>query len=254
MKDPAFLFYSNDFLSGVADLTMDERGQYITLLCLQHQKGHLTEKMIRLCCGNATADVLAKFRQDENGLFFNQRLEIEVDKRKAHGEKQRTRAIEGWKKRKNINVEDDATAYATAMPLVNENENENEDKDVSVNKTMRKKFVKPTEEELYNYIGEVNAKGNNFIDDARVLNLARTFIDYYESNGWICGRAAMRSWQSTVNNWMRREWESIKQKSKQYGNKSNSTTDSIAKAEQLYRDALAISNARDQARQDSTTA
>ena len=77
MKDPAFLFYSSDFISGVQDLTMEERGQYITLLCLQHQKGHLTEKMIRLCCGNAAADVMAKFRQDENGLFFNERLETE---------------------------------------------------------------------------------------------------------------------------------------------------------------------------------
>mgnify|MGYP001360618340 CR=1 FL=1 len=82
MKDPAFLFYSSDFISGVQDLTMEERGQYITLLCLQHQKGHLTEKMIRLCCGNAAADVMAKFRQDENGLFFNERLETEREKKK----------------------------------------------------------------------------------------------------------------------------------------------------------------------------
>ena len=80
---------------------MEERGQYITLLCLQHQKGHLTEKMIRLCCGNAAADGMAKFRQDDEGLFFNERLEIEVGKRKAHTEKQRARAIDGWKKRKN---------------------------------------------------------------------------------------------------------------------------------------------------------
>jgi len=47
-KDPAFLFYSSDFLSGITDLTMEERGQYITLLCLQHQKGSLSEKTIRL--------------------------------------------------------------------------------------------------------------------------------------------------------------------------------------------------------------
>ena len=40
-RDPAFLFYSSDFLSGIADLNMEERGQYITLLCVQHQKGRL---------------------------------------------------------------------------------------------------------------------------------------------------------------------------------------------------------------------
>jgi uncharacterized protein YdaU (DUF1376 family) len=124
MKDPAFLFYSSDFLSGVQDLTMEERGQYITLLCLQHQKGHLTEKMIRLSCGNAAADVMAKFRHDEDGNFYNERLEEEIEKRKVHTEKQRQRAIDGWEKRKN-KTSSHATADATALPLGNENENVN---------------------------------------------------------------------------------------------------------------------------------
>lgn len=115
-KDPAFLFYSKDFLSGISDLTMEERGQYITLLCLQHQKGHLSDKLIRLTLGNATADVMAKFRQDSAGLWYNARLEEEAEKRKAHGEKQKERAVQGWKKRKG-----EATANATALPLVSAN-------------------------------------------------------------------------------------------------------------------------------------
>jgi uncharacterized protein YdaU (DUF1376 family) len=121
-KDPAFLFYASDFLTGVSDLSMDERGVYITLLCLQHQKGRLTKKVISLCGGNATADVLAKFRQDENGLFYNERLEVEIDKRKQHAEKQRQRAVDGWKKRK----EDVSHGNATAMPLEDINRNVNE--------------------------------------------------------------------------------------------------------------------------------
>jgi hypothetical protein len=124
-KDPAFLFYSSDFLSGVSDLTMEERGQYITLLCLQHQKGHLSKKVISLCVGNATADVLQKFSIDKDGLFFSPRLDIEIDKRREHSIKQRQRAIDGWEKRK-------ATANATALPL--ENENENKDINIDINK------------------------------------------------------------------------------------------------------------------------
>ena len=218
MKDPAFLFYSSDFLSGVQDLTMEERGQYITLLCLQHQKGHLTEKMIRLCCGNATADVLAKFRQDDEGLFFNERLEIEVGKRKAHAEKQRIRAIDGWKKRKNITSDMDATAsttaYATAMPLENENENRNENEviveDANEKKTVRKKFVKPHENDVYNFMGELNAAGQNFRSEVQLVNFARTFMDHYNANGWIVGKTSMKDWRSTVKNWMRREWDKVK--------------------------------------------
>ncbi len=260
MKDPAFLFYSSDFISGVQDLTMEERGQYITLLCLQHQKGHLTEKMIRLCCGNATADVLAKFQQDDDGLFFNARLEIEIDKRKAHAEKQRVRAIDGWKKRKNQDCDTDATASttanATALPLENRNENENENRiiveDANEKKTTRKKFVKPEENDVYNLMAELNAKGFNFLTEDKLVNFVRTFMDHYEANGWIVGKTQMKDWQSTVRNWMRREWDKIKNQ-KSYGKQSNSTADSIAKAEALFRDAVAISRARDEARQDSTT-
>jgi uncharacterized phage protein (TIGR02220 family) len=81
-KDPAFLFYSSDFLTGVSNLTMEERGQYITLLCLQHQTGHLSEKTIRLTIGSVSVDVMSKFSKDTNGLFFNQRLDEESEKRK----------------------------------------------------------------------------------------------------------------------------------------------------------------------------
>lgn len=116
-KDPAFLFYSQDFLTGVSDLTMEERGQYITLLCLQHQKGHLSKKIIDISVPGVSPDVLSKFIVDNSGLFFNKRLDEEKEKRRKHSEKQRDRAKKGWKTR-------NATAYATALPLEDENENE----------------------------------------------------------------------------------------------------------------------------------
>jgi len=34
-KAPAFQFYAQDFLTGVMDMTMEERGLYITLLARQ---------------------------------------------------------------------------------------------------------------------------------------------------------------------------------------------------------------------------
>lgn len=100
MKDPAFLFYASDFITGIQDLTMEERGQYITLLCIEHQKGRLSKKLIQLSVGNVTADVLSKFKVDENGLYYNERLEVEMEKRREHSDKQRVRALDGWKKRK----------------------------------------------------------------------------------------------------------------------------------------------------------
>lgn len=127
-KDPAFLFYSSDFLTGVSDLTMEERGQFITLLCLQHQKGHLTKKVMQLQChGIPTADVLAKFRIDENGLYYNERVEQEREKRAAHSVKQRENAFKRWNKNKSSTKQTLSDGNAMAMPLENENENENED-------------------------------------------------------------------------------------------------------------------------------
>lgn len=79
-KDDFFKFYSSDFLTGVSDLSMDERGQYITLLCLQHQKGQLTDKMINIAVGSVSVHVMRKFMELENGNYINLRLSNEIKK------------------------------------------------------------------------------------------------------------------------------------------------------------------------------
>jgi len=84
MKSPAVLLYTSDFLTGVSNLTMEERGQYITLLCLQHQQGHLSKKIMNLAVGIINEDVLKKFEVDENGLFFQHRMEEEIAKREHY--------------------------------------------------------------------------------------------------------------------------------------------------------------------------
>lgn len=42
-KDPAFLFYPNDFTSGTRFFTDEQVGKYIRLLCAQFDCGHLKE-------------------------------------------------------------------------------------------------------------------------------------------------------------------------------------------------------------------
>jgi uncharacterized protein YdaU (DUF1376 family) len=94
-KDPAVLFYTSDFLLGVSNLTMEERGQYITMLCLQHQNGRLSDKTIRLTVGSVSVDVLSKFLQDEEGNFYNKRMEDESIKRKNFAESRRSNGSKG---------------------------------------------------------------------------------------------------------------------------------------------------------------
>lgn len=126
-KDPAFLFYSSDFLSGITDLTMEERGQYITLLCVQHQKGFLTEKTIRLLVGSVSVYVLNKFSKDENGNYYNERLKDEIDKRNNFTESRRNNGKKGGRPKKNQeNLKDNH--------MVNHMENENENENIDINK------------------------------------------------------------------------------------------------------------------------
>jgi len=126
-KDPAFLFYSSDFLNGVSDLTMEERGQYITLLCLQHQKDELTEKTIRLCVGSVSVDVLSKFSKNENGNFFNKRLSEEIEKRRLFTESRRNNGLKGGRPKKEVKPSGKPNGKPKQNLMGNENENENKD-------------------------------------------------------------------------------------------------------------------------------
>ena len=87
MKDPAFLFYSSDFLSGTMLMSNEEVGIYIKLLCLQHQQGHLKEEDM-LSMG-ANPKILNKFVKDNEGNYYNERLEYEAEKRHKYTESRR---------------------------------------------------------------------------------------------------------------------------------------------------------------------
>lgn len=89
MKDPAFLFYSSDFLAGTMLMTNEDVGKYIRLLCLQHQKGHLKEKEMLSICEEYNEDIFNKFEKDNEGNYYNKRLEYEANKRKAYSESRR---------------------------------------------------------------------------------------------------------------------------------------------------------------------
>ena len=131
MKDPAMLFYASDFLTGVALMSMKERGQYITLLCLQQQRGHLTLSEMRKAAGALSEEVLGKFVEDENGKFYNIRADREIARRAAHCDKQRKNIEARWKKEKDTYSHDSGNANGTSkgnttvLPLEMGNRNNN---------------------------------------------------------------------------------------------------------------------------------
>lgn len=114
-KDPAFLFYSSDFLTGTMFMSDSQLGKYIKILCTQHQKGHLSEKDMLKICKRYDKDIFEKFVKDNNGKYYNIRLESEIAKRKEYSKSRSDN-------RKNkLTYENICFSYVKHM----ENENEN---------------------------------------------------------------------------------------------------------------------------------
>ena len=141
MKDPAFLFYSSDFLSGTMLMTNEDVGKYIRLLCLQHQRGHLKEKEMLSICGNYSEDIFNKFKKDEKGNYYNERLEYEANKRKAYSESRRNN------RKKKETYEEDMKNICNSYEEHMENENINiNTNDIDI-KDNRKRGCKGKKEE-----------------------------------------------------------------------------------------------------------
>ena len=90
-KDPAVLLYTSDFLSGTYSMTNEEVGMYIRLLCLQHQKGKLSEKDMLSICKTYVEDVYSKFEKVD-GFYINKRMYEESEKRSKYTESRRNNA------------------------------------------------------------------------------------------------------------------------------------------------------------------
>jgi uncharacterized protein YdaU (DUF1376 family) len=81
-KDPAFLFYPGDWLGGTIGMTFEQKGAYMELLMMQFTRGHMTEHMIRHVIGQNWDILKDKFKQDQSGLWYNERLDLEKERRK----------------------------------------------------------------------------------------------------------------------------------------------------------------------------
>ena len=72
-KDPAFLFYPSDFLTGTMFMGNEQVGIYIRLLCSQHQHGGIIDKISFNSMVGNNEIIKTKFIETELG-FYNIRL------------------------------------------------------------------------------------------------------------------------------------------------------------------------------------
>jgi hypothetical protein len=199
MKDPAFLFYSQDFLVGTLTMSFEDKGKYITILAYMHQQGRLDEKTISLLVGSISDNLRLKFSVDESGLLFNKKLESEIEKRVKFSESRRNNGLQGGRPKKETEQKE-STRLSLGLASANLVENENENKDI-IKKGVAN-FIKPSYEEIKQYCIE---RKNN-VDPNKFLN-------FYEAKGWMIGKNKMKDWKASI-----RTWESKTQQETKYSN------------------------------------
>jgi hypothetical protein len=123
-KDPAFLFYHQDFFTGVSDMTNEEVGAYIKCLCIQASKNGISEKHMSIICQSNDIHNLIKSKfilNIETNLLENSRLKTEIDKRKKYSESRSNNRKKGIKSK--ITDIKSETSYDEHMEDENVNEN-----------------------------------------------------------------------------------------------------------------------------------
>lgn len=129
-KDPAFLFYPNDWLGGTMSFSRHLKGCYIDLLIAQFNNGPLSLDTIKTVLGQDQASwtvLSSKFKQTAEGLWYNERLATEVEKRKKFSESRRENAKGRGTKSAYANTS--ASHMLWHMENRNRNEIENTEKD-----------------------------------------------------------------------------------------------------------------------------
>ena len=117
---PAFQFYPADFLVGTADMTSDEVGGYIRLLCYQWTKEGLPTEIKKLMQLSGLFDieslkiVLSKFIIKDN-KYYNERLESVRIEQNIYREKQSEISRKSWEKRRENNMASHTEANTEPM-------------------------------------------------------------------------------------------------------------------------------------------
>lgn len=221
MKPPAFQFYADDFLAGTADMTNEEVGAYIRLLCHQWSKGCIPGDMDRVSRMAGAMPVpslgyiLSKFQRGEDGNFRNARMEAERKKQDEYRLKQAEKGKVGADKRWNHSTGHApaiADAIAPAMPVPQPKDGSPSPSPSPVSSLQSPppkvtrvpklhvgggggRFAPPSQEEVALQCAKIGLPESE----------AEGFLAYYESNGWRVGRNPMRSWVGALTTW-KKNW------------------------------------------------
>lgn len=198
MKNPAVLFYTADFITGTLFMTNEEVGAYIRILCMQHQKGHLSKNEILQICKTEEIfnSISIHFNTDENGLYFNKRMDLEKEKRTKYSESRANN-----RSKKDEDIKKICKTYEKDMKnICNSYEKHMENENININNNINKNNKYFNNKELNNIFKEylkirIKLKA---VNSERAINSLLKKLEPYEDDikYKMIEQSIINSWKS----------------------------------------------------------
>lgn len=225
---PAFQLYADDFLAGTFDMSNEEVGAYIRLLCHQWNRGSIpvaTERQQRLAGGSISELVLEKFEICDDGELRNARLESVRRERLEYSEKQAEKGRKSAEARKNgqPRFNHGSNSGSTAVPTTVQPDDQPHVNSPSPSPSpvqLRESADRPSLQEVIGYASTIGL----------ATWKAEDWWQEMEGCGWIDhNRREVRNWQRILDR-VRTKWEADgrpKSPPTNYANNRNSNTGGV---------------------------
>lgn len=191
-KDPAFLFYPSDFLTGSMFMTHEQVGIYVRLLCSQHQHGGVIDKISFNSLVGSNEIIRSKFTEIDLG-FYNERLASEMEKRNKKSNNISEAVKEVWKERKKYAIASKSDAIASESQ---KNPKAISKGTVNVNEDVIKDSIIPSESEFLEYCKTIKEYPFDEYEYA-----IKSKYESWIANGWKDGHDnKIKNWKSKIKN------------------------------------------------------
>lgn len=196
-----------------ADMPMSTKGLYFLLGMEADDRGFVSPRRVMRMHGGSEDD-LKILAAKQYILYFESGVIVITDFNKNNYlDINRIKETEFIDELRTLELVDKKYRFSTGFPQVNNKLVENctqaseqvlnkcstsiEENSIEENSNKRKtssRFSAPSVDEVKKYCDE----RNNLVDP-------QTFVDFYESKGWMIGSSKMKSWQAAVRTWEKKE-------------------------------------------------
>jgi hypothetical protein len=142
---------------------------------------------------------MSKFLKDDNGLYYNERLENEIVKRKNYSESRRNNR----KNKENISLSYEKHMENENTLLYNNINNKEKETENFKNSNLFRQPNIPTKDQVWEFFFGLKA----------TKEMAKLFYDKHEGTGWFYNGSPIIKWQSFANNFIT-NWNKIEEQKK----------------------------------------